>query len=304
MLRISTAAMHCERSKEANLNKMLALVDEAADNGANLLVLPEQALQGYLTSVVAMDCSADLAKNEFLFQYQNAETVPDGPSVRAIAQKAQERNIYVCFGMTEKDAEVDCKLYNTAVLVGPEGYIGRYRKVHQPADELHAYYGGKEFPVFDTAIGKLGMMICYDAWFPESGRELALQGAQIILKPTATCHGTLDHNLDEDQGYYSYDLCERATALHNGCFFVSANQVGLCGASDYFGHSNIIHPNGRIAQTTGEQEGIVYFYVDDPEQEIFKAREVGFSGLFFLKDRHPALYTHVCAPNEYSNYNG
>lgn len=295
--------MHCELNKEANLKKMLALVDEAADSGANLLVLPEQALQGYLTSVVAMDCSADPAKNEFCYQYRNAETVPDGASVQAMIRKAEERKIYVCFGMTEKDAEEDSKLYNTAVLVGPDGYIGRYRKVHQPADELHAYYGGDDFPVFDTPIGKLGMLICYDAWFPESGRELALRGAQIILKPTATCHGTPDHNLDEDQGYYSYDLCERATALQNGCFFVSANQVGLCGASDYFGHSNVIRPNVRIARTTGEQEGIVFLDVEDLQKELFMAREVGFSGLYFLKDRHPSLYTHLCAQSTYSNYN-
>lgn len=302
MIRMSTAAMHCTRNKAENLQKMLELIEEAASHGANLLVLPEQALQGYLTSVVAMDTSADPAKNEFLFQYENAETVPDGPSVQAILRKAQEKNIYVCFGMTEKDADVDAKLYNTAVLVGPEGYIGKYRKVHQPADEMQAYYAGDEFPVFDTAIGKIGMLICYDAWFPESGRELALQGAQIILKPTATCHGTPDHDLANDQGYYSYDLAERATALQNGCYFVSSNQVGLCGASDYFGHSNIIDPSGHIVTTTDEKEAIVYHDVVDLARELFIGREVLFSGLYFLKDRKPAAYTHLVAKSPLSNH--
>ena len=302
MIRTATAAMHCTRDKAENLKKMLNLIEEAADNGANLLVLPEQALQGYLTSVVAMDTSADFAKNEFLFQYENAEIVPDGPSVQTIIQKAQERKIYVCFGMTEKDAAVDGKLYNTAVLTGPEGYVGKYRKVHQPADEMQAYYAGDSFPVFDTAIGKLGMLICYDAWFPESGRELALQGAQIILKPTATCHGTHDHNLEKDQGYYSYDLAERATALQNGCFFISANQVGLCGVSDYFGHSNIIDPSGHIIETTGETETIVYHDIEDLERELFIGREVLFSGLYFLKDRKPSVYTHLTTKNPLSNH--
>lgn len=301
MLKISTAAMHCERNKKANLEKMLSFIDASADNGADLLVLPEQALQGYLTSVVAMDTSADMSKNEFLYQYENAETVPDGPSVKAIIDRAKERKIYVCFGMTEKDETVDCKLYNTAVLVGPDGFIGKYRKVHQPADEVHAYYAGDGFPVFDTPIGKLGMLICYDAWFPESGRELALGGAEIILKPTATCHGTADHNLDMDQGYYSYDLCERATALQNGCFFVSANQIGLCGVSDYFGHSNIIGPNGRILETTGDEEKIIFHEIDDLKKSLFIGREVEFSGLFYLKDRQPSRYKLLAQENVYCN---
>jgi len=297
MIKVSTAALKCERNKAANLAKILKYMDEAADNGADILVFPEQFLQGYLTSVVAMDVTGNLEKNEFLYQYENAETVPEGPSVQAIIKKAQERKLYTCFGMTEKDSEVDCKLYNSAVLVGPDGYIGTYRKVHQPADEMQAYYAGSGFEVFDTPIGKLGIMICYDAWFPESGRELALGGAEIILKPTATCHGTPDHNLDEDFAYYSYDLNERATALHNGCYFVSSNQIGLCGLSDYFGHSNIINPSGMILETTGDEEKIVYYEIDNLQKDLYMGREVNFSGLFYLKDRRPSAYKRLTEEN-------
>ena len=299
MLKVSTASINCKFDKKANLEKFLKCIDEAADNGAQILVLPEQALQGYLTSVVAMDCSGDLEKNEFLYQWENAEEVPAGPSVQAVIRKAIERKSYVCFGMTEK--ENDYKLYNTAVLTGPDGYIGKYRKVHQPADEMQSYYAGNEFPVFDTPIGKLGMMICYDAWFPESGRELALGGAEIILKPTATVHAFEDHHLEGDQGYYSYDLCERATALQNGCWFISSNQIGVCGNSDYFGHSNIIDPCGHILETTDHDEKIVYYEIDDVKKSVWMGREVRFAGLYFLKDRQPSAYKLQNGENEFCN---
>jgi len=301
-MKFSTAAMKCTRDKSENLKKMLYLIDEAADHGADLLLLPEQALSGYLTSVVAMDSSPDLSKNEFLFQYKNAECVPKGDSVQAIIKKAIERKIYVCFGMTENDSELDGKLYNTAVLTGPDGYIGKYRKVHQPADEVHVYYGGTSFPVFDTPIGKIGMLICYDAWFPESGRELALGGADIILKPTATCYSNEDRDIKNDQGYYSYDLNEKATALHNGVFFISANQIGLCGESDYFGHSNIIAPTGRVLASTEDEEKIVYYEIGDLKEELYMNRGVAFAGLYYMKDRKPNFYNRIAAPSDRSNF--
>ena len=300
MLKVATAAVNITRDKAANLEKFLKLIDEAAANGAQLLVLPEQALQGYLTSVIAMDLSGDMEKNEMMFQYKNAEVVPEGPSVQAMIKKAMEKKMYVCFGMTERDAEIDTKTYNTAVLVGPDGYIGKYRKVHQPADEMQSYYDGHEFPVFDTPIGKLGMMICYDAWFPESGRELALAGAQIILKPTATAHSFVEHNLDEDLAYYSYDLNEKATACANGVYFISSNQIGICGASDYFGHSNIIAPTGKVMETTGDEEKIVYYEIEDLAMDIFKGRSY-LAGLNYLKDRRPSAYKLISEENAFCN---
>lgn len=294
--------MNCVYDKKENLAKYLRYIDEAADNGANLVLFPEQSLQGYLRSLVAMDVSENTETNEFLYQYENAEVIPDGASVQAVIAKAKERGIYVAFGMTEKDESVDCKLYNSAVLVGPEGFVGRYRKVHQPADEVHSYYSGNEFPVFDTALGKIGMLICYDAWFPESGRELALKGADIILKPTATCFMNEEKNFETDQAYYSYDLCEKATALQNNVFFISANQTGLSGSSDYFGHSNIIAPNGRVLATTGNAEGIAYYETPDVKKEIYWAR-VQFAGLNFLKDRKPCAYTAISQENALCNNN-
>lgn len=300
-MKFAAVCMNCVYDKKKNLAKYLKYIDEAADNGADLILFPEQSLQGYLKSLTAMDVSGNMETNEFLYQYNNAEAVPEGDSVQVMISKAKQRSVYVCFGMTEKDSETDCKLYNTAVLIGPEGFIGRYRKVHQPADEVHSYYCGNDFEVFDTSLGKIGMLICYDAWFPESGRVLALKGADIILKPTATCFSSPDHNYEDDQGYYSYDLCEKAAALHNGVFFISANQTGICGSSDYFGHSNIIAPNGRILATTGNSEGIAYYETENLKKDIYWAR-VQFAGLNFLKDRKPSAYSEISSENTLCNF--
>lgn len=298
----ASACMNVALDKKINLAKILKGIDEAASNGANLIVFPEQCLQGYLTSVVAMDMSGG-ESDEFEYQYKNAEVLPDGPSVRAIIQKAAEKNIYVIFGMTEKDAEIDYKLYNTAVLVGPEGYIGKYRKVHQPADELHIYYGGKDFPVFDTQIGKIGMLICYDKWFPETTRELVLSGADILALCTATAFSNPEAaDYKTDYAFYTFELMDRVRALENHTFFIAANQVEWSGKSRYFGNSKIVLPNGRVAVESGFGEKIVYYTTNNMQGEIYAAKH-SFAGLSFMKDRHPKLYEKTGEESLYSNYN-
>lgn len=292
--------MNCRMDKKANLSKYMNFIDKAAAEGADLIVFPEQSLQGYLGDLTKMDMSHDMEKNEFLYQYRNAEKVPDGESVKAITEKAREKHIYVVFGMTEKDELIDHKLYNSAVLVGPEGYIGRYRKVHQPGDEVHSYYHGDGFEVFDTDIGKIGLMVCYDKWFPESARELALMGAQIIIMPTATAFTTNPHDYENDFPYYSYEICDRARAFENSVYFISSNQIGVNGATDYFGHSNIVSPMGKIVATTGESEGIAYFETQNLEEDIFWAKE-NWAGLNFVKDRRPSAYKMLTAESELCN---
>ena len=297
----ASVCMHVALDKEKNLSKILSTIEEAAGQGADLIVFPEQCLQGYLTNVVAMDMSNG-EKDEFNYQYRYAETVPDGPSVQCILKKAQEKGVYVVFGMTEKDAAVDYKLYNTAVLVGPEGYIGKYRKVHLPADEVHAYYGGQSFPVFQTKIGKIGMLICYDKWFPETTRELVLNGAEILVLPTATAFSdpeAADYN--SDYAFYTFELMDRVRAVENQTFFVAANQVEWSGQSRYFGNSKIVAPNGRVMAETGFQESIAYYTTEDFQKETFDAKH-SFAGLNFLKDRRPSLYGAIGADSVFSNY--
>ena len=165
-------------NKKKNLEKLLSMIEKAAQSQVQLIVFPEQVLQGYLPCLVG-----PLTSDTLRYQVEHAECVPEGNSTQAVIEAAKRYHMYVAYGMTERSKTNYGVLYNTAVLVGPEGYIGSYRKVHQPVDEKHVYYPGDKFSVFDTPIGRIGLEICVDSAFPESARELALQGAENIIHP-------------------------------------------------------------------------------------------------------------------------
>lgn len=296
MIKMATTAINCVFDKKKNLEKYFKYIDEASANGANLVVFAEQSLQGYLTSLVKMESS------DFMYHYKNSEIAGEGECFKAIMQKAKEKNIYVIFGYTEKDKDKDWVLYNSMALVGPEGLIGNYRKVHNPFDELHIYTPGNEFKVFDTAIGKIGMLICYDKTFPESARTLALKGAEVIVMSTAWGYDSFEtkpEDIDKDRAFYIYDLYDRVRALENCAYFISANQVGVTGLSNYFGNSNIVNPRGEIVATTGTKEGIVYYETESIQEDRYDAMHQGFFGLNMLKDRRPIAYAKITEPKEF-----
>jgi len=268
-------------------------IDAAAKKGAKLIVFPEQSLQGYLHNLAVF-------KNETMeYQHKNAEPVPGGESVQQIIKKAKETDMYIVFGMTECDpSEGPDVLYNTDVLVGPEGFIGKYRKVHQPLDELHVYRPGDGWEVYDIGFAKVGMLICYDKAFPESTRELALQGAEILIMPTAWPLSAPDADPKTDYSAYLADIFERTRAAENQCWFISSNHVGRSGDHVFFGNSRIIYPNGRVcAEIPYMQEGLVTATIDIQE-EIVKARTIEFFGLCMLKDRRPSAYRHLVTPRD------
>ncbi|WP_407311648.1 carbon-nitrogen hydrolase family protein [Pseudomonas sp. nanlin1] len=277
-IKIATVAMEATYDKAYNLEKMLAHLQLAAAEGADLVVFPEQVLQGYLSNTTELDF-ANVAH-----QFAAAEPVPSGPSVRRMLSEAQALGVHVIFGMTEcTRADV---LFNTCVLGGPAGYIGHYRKVHQPGDEKHVYYPGDGFPVFDTALGRIGMLICYDKVFPESTRELALKGAQILVMPTAWAFAGETADISADAMLDTYTLFGRVRALENQCWMVEANLYGHHGKLHYHGHSRIIDPNGMIVADTGYACAIAYADVD-VLGAIVQARSVDYIGYNFLKDYQP-----------------
>lgn len=284
---IATVCMHVEYDKQKNLSKYFAYIDEAADKGAKLIVFPETSLQGYLDNL--SEYNLDIVK----YQHENAESVPEGESTQALIKKAREKDIYIIWGMVEKDTNQVGKIYNTAVLVGPDGYIGKYRKVHLPMDEAHIFYPGNEINVYDTKIGKIGMLICYDKDYPETARILAAKGAELIVMPTAW---SLDKSSEDPESNYSvfvYDLLDKARAMENQVFFLSANQVGVTGDINYFGRSRIVDPLGRVKAEIKYEEGMA-IYTGDIQNEICSARTTGLFGLNLLKDRRPECYHAIC----------
>jgi predicted amidohydrolase len=153
----------------ANTAKSLELIERAADQGASLVVLPELCNTGYVFS-----------NREEAFAI--AEPVPEGPTVAAWTQIAAKHRLHLVAGICERSGS---RLYNSAVVIGPSGYVGTFRKVHLWNEEnLYFEPGDLGFPVFHTPIGRLGVAICYDGWFPETYRMCALQGADIVCVPT------------------------------------------------------------------------------------------------------------------------
>lgn len=153
----------------ANVAHALDLITRAADDGAQIVVLPELCNTGYM-----------FATREEAFSL--AETIADGPTVRAFSQIAAARGLHLVAGLTERDGD---RLFNSAVVIGPQGVIGTYRKLHLWGDE-HLFFerGDLGLPVFHTPFGRIGAIICYDGWFPETYRLLALQGADLVCVPT------------------------------------------------------------------------------------------------------------------------
>jgi predicted amidohydrolase len=254
--------------KAATLVKMQANIVEAASQGADFVVFPEGALQGPGS---CSECAA--AGGPCERHLAAAETVP-GPTTEAIAALARAHDVYVVFGMPERDPDDPNTLYNAAAVVGPEGVLGTYRKVHLGSlpwvTEGITFKPGTSLPLFDTRFGPVGVQICYDLWFnPELTRLLALKGARLILNPVGsfTAPGRPDSM--------------RATALsraqENLVYIAVANVVGGPGRHStgysgdeltgsfrpdvYAGHSMITGPAfprfGQVYTEAGTLEEIV-----------------------------------------------
>jgi predicted amidohydrolase len=210
------------RFGEVNRNIEDAL-DLIGREQADLWVLPELFATGY------QFVSADEV-------HELAEPVPDGPTTQALIEHAREHKCHIVAGVPESDGE---RLYNAAVLVGPDGFLARYRKVHLFYEEkLFFSPGDRSFPVLDVGIARIGLMVCFDHLFPESARSLALQGAEVIAHPA---------NL------VMPDLAQRTMrvrALENGVFTATANRVGEESRTSetlvFTGKSQVVGPDGDV----------------------------------------------------------
>ena len=223
--------------KGRNLGQVLADLETAARAGAKLVVFPECALTGY--------CFASREE-----AWPLAETVP-GPSTEKIAAAAKRVGCTVVVGMLERDGE---RIYNAAAVISPEGVLGAYRKVHLPylgIDRFSAL-GDSPFPVFTTPHARLGVNICYDCSFPESGRIVKLQGAQVLCIPT-----------NWPVGSDSWEHTPKVRATENHMVVVAADRVGEERGFRFAGHSQIVDFSGRVLAEAGEtEETIIYGEVD------------------------------------------
>jgi predicted amidohydrolase len=256
--------------KAGNLNRSIELIEEAAHQGAVLAVLPELANTGYVFN----------SRQE---AFAMAESIPDGESSKAWIDVARRCNIHIVAGIAER---VDDRLFNAAIVVGPKGYIGTYRKLHLWNDE-HLYFesGDLGLPVFHTEIGRLGAIICYDGWFPEVYRLLAMQGADIVCMPTnwVPMPGQVD-------GHTAMaNTLAMANAHSNGLNIICADRVGIERGQLFIGQSLIVGAQGWpvAGPASRDREEILYASIN-----LKKSRSARHLNAFndVLRDRRNDVY--------------
>ena len=273
-LRMAAVAAPFGRDIEAALRRIDRLIANARADGVRLLALPEACLGGYL---------ADLDGG--------AERPPplqlDGPEIRRLAALAGD--MVVTAGYCEGAASTR---YNSVVCVSGDGVLGNHRKVHQPLSEGTSYGAGEAFAAFDTPVGRLGMLICYDKAFPESARSLALDGAEIVVCasawPTSRTNATVD--LAQDRWKRRFDLFDRVRALENQIVWLSANQSGTFGSLRFVASAKIVDPGGEILADTGVADGVAV-----AELDVRRAIETARRSICPLRDRRPEAYPALVA---------
>ena len=257
---LGAVAAHFGRDLDRGVSKVVGIIESAARDGVDMLVLPDACLGGYIGDFAAPDPADPPPALD-----------PDGPEIAAVIAAAGPMT--VCVGYAEEAA--GGSRYNAAVCVSGDGVLGRYRKVHQPAGESLTYLAGDRFDSFDTPVGRVGMLIDYDKTFPEAARTLALDGAQIIAALSAWPASITDRasRLPADRQSRLFDLYDCARAAENQVVLVSSNQTGVMGNLRFLGQAKIVGPGGDILCTTRSKGGLATANVD-VETEIARARKV------------------------------
>ena len=258
---------------EFNLDQILSYLELVSKEGAELAVFPECALCGY--------CFESLQE-----ALPYAELIP-GPSTLKVADECKRLNAHAVFGLLEKEGD---RIFNAAVLIGPQGIVGKYRKIHLPGLGVDKFVqpGDLGFTVHDTVIGKIGLNICYDGSFPESSRVMALKGADLIVLPTNWPTGA--------EEFAEYVINTRG--LENNIFYAAVNRVGVERGFRFIGRSRIVDVFGKtLALANPDKEEIIY-----AEIEPLKARDKriirvpGKHEIHRFNDRRPEFYGEIVQP--------
>jgi len=269
VIRIAGIQMSCGRIKERNIERAVKLVRLAAERGAKIICLPEL----FHTHWFPRDIDRD--------SFGLAEPF-DGPTTASMQPLAREKEVVLICPIFEKEDEDT--FYNSAVVIDSGGEIlGVYRKVHIPQIPLweeKSYFapGNGGFPVFSTSYAEIGVQICWDNFFPEGTRCLALKGAQIILAPTAAAFAS----------QHRWQTMISANAMANGVFVLRVNRVGSEEKQDFYGKSFCVGPEGELlGSPSGIKEGILFADVDLRAIERYRKEYP------LLGDRRPKIYKDI-----------
>ena len=271
-IRIALAQINSKRqNKKENLQKIEEFTKKARNQAADLIVFPELSLTGYVM------------KDEV---YEQAETIP-GPSSRTIESISRKNGIAIVFGMPELSKKAKATIFNTAVLVGTRGLIGKYRKMYLPThsvfEEKRYFRPGYQTATFNTALGNIGLCICYDLFFPEVCRLTRLRGAQLIVVISASPAVRKNY----------FEVLTTARALENTAFLAYVNRVGVEDGLQFWGGSRLIGPTGDLlAIAKYDQEDLV---VCDLNYNDIRTAEPSIPT---LRDLRPELFDELKRESE------
>jgi predicted amidohydrolase len=272
------------------LEEIAGWTARAKATGAELALFPELVVHGHCTPNT----------------WELAEAIPDGPSTRRLCELAAQFQMVLSVGLSEKENDI---VYNTQILVGPNGYIGKQRKIHLSRDEVLFYKGGREIPVHDIGKCKVGTIICYDNTFPELGRILALRGAEVLLMPHAARLKMWNEAAGSEQAARSCAAQHYRTTIptrcrENACFAVVTDQVGRAGYVETYppdspaqphhpGGAYIFNPQGELLAHAQEERIADEMIVADLDVLALNAarRDPNYT----LRTRRPELYGELVA---------
>jgi len=271
---------------ERNLDSIERWARQAAAAGAELVCFPELCISGHW-------CAGEV--------WSVAEPVPEGPSCRRLGKLARELGIYLSVGLAELQAGI---AYNTQVIIGPTGVIGKQRKLHMSADEYFHFRTGTRIPVLDIGKCRLGIGICYDNIFPEVARIAAVKGAEVYLMPHAARIGAWPQTTGEQQQVVAtnkklWAKVYAARAYDNGMYVVVCNQAGPAGEEPPTNHGGgimVFDPAGELiaeSRTRVIEEEMVVCRL---QAELFAQRRK--ASCFNLQTRRPEIYGELTKPTD------
>lgn len=292
-MKLCLIQMNSSQDRDTNVARACQFIDQAAQDEPDLIVIPE------------------FFNTLYFGQYRDYKYVQwaerdDGYAMTRIKDKARQHSVYIIATLYEEESPGIC--FDTAMVLDPQGQIvGKYRKIHPAAhrslESIYYRYGSK-YPVFQIHDWKVGIVICYDLFFPESARCVTLNGAELVIVPFAEPAGFLSpatSNIPDNTGEKAinieawYDLWKarmRVRALENIAYLAPCNHSGQEGEAVFGGGTLIVDPKGRVIAEAGEEEGIITAELS--REFLVQARQT----TPFLRDRRPHLYKAITSETE------
>ena len=279
--KVGLVQMSCSADAKANMDKAIKGIREAAGKGANVICLQELFTSLYF-------CDVEDYEN-----FKLAEAIP-GASTDELSAVAKELGVVIIASLFEKRTQ---GIYHntTAVLDADGTYLGKYRKMHIPDDP--AYYekfyftpGDLGYKVFQTKFAKIGVLICWDQWYPEAARLTSLMGAEVLFYPTAIGWATAQDQATNDEQFNAWQTIQRSHAVANGVHVVSVNRVGFeqNGAMKFWGGSFVSNPFGRLlSQASHDQEEVMVVEIDTQNTDSYRTHWP------FMRDRRIDSYGEI-----------